>query len=183
MQLSKVAILAALASLSLAGACKSDDASASKSPVQPGEAASPVPSSPGEEAVDPGAQTPQGGSDRAARHQERRAEMRQKYDTDGDGKLNRDERQAMRTAMLERRMSRLDGNGDGKISRQEAESARFGRRLLEDFDAADANRDSFVSRDELQTAMQTLRQKRREMRMQGGGEPAEPGAPAPPAPK
>lgn len=183
MQLSKVAVLAALASLSLAGACKSDDAGASKSPVQPGEAASPVPASPSE--VDPGAQTPQGGNDRAQRQQERRAEMRKKYDADGDGKLNRDERKAMRTAMFERRMSRLDGNGDGKISRQEAESGRLGRRLLEDFDAADANRDSFVSRDELQTAMQTLRQKRREMRQQGDadGEPAAPGAPAPSAPK
>ena len=45
------------------------------------------------------------------------------YDVDGDGKLNRDERAAMKAAKKEEkrqeRLDRCDENGDGEISEEE----------------------------------------------------------------
>ena len=186
MKLQPAALLTALASLTLGGACKSDDAGGSKAPQQPTATVAGAPGSVDGEPDDGPALPPPprrmsasdgtaGGAagmpdDRRAR----REEMRRKYDTDGNGRLSKEEREAMRRAMLDRRMSRLDGDGDGKISREEAGRAPIGRRLLADFDAADSNRDSFVSREELDAAVKLLQQRRREARMRGdleGGAP------------
>lgn len=182
-QLSPVAILAALASLSLAGACRSDDAGGSKAPQQPtATAAAPAPSAapapapgpaPAEEAAQPGApaegtaMADPGADPRAAKRQQRREEMKRKYDANGDGRLNKQEREAMRREAIDRKMSRMDKDGDGKISREEAGRGAMGRKLLADFDAADSNRDSFVSRVELEAAVRQFQRRQREARLRG----------------
>ncbi|HEU5056207.1 MAG TPA: hypothetical protein VFU21_06770 [Kofleriaceae bacterium] len=187
-RLTSIAFLTALASLSFAGACsKSDDGGGSQAPQQPGTAAAPAPA----EAHDPAAGGDivpglRGRKDmspeerRAARREER---LRQ-FDADKDGRLSRDERVTMRAAMVDMRMQRIDRDGDGKISRQEAQSGRMGPRLLADFDRADRNRDSTISRDELAAAVEEFRARRRAERQQAGSAPAAPRtAPAAPQPE
>ena len=168
-----------LASLALAGACKSDDGGASNSPQQPSATAAPAPPAEGGDEVGPGGG--RGGRQRRT-PEERRAERMKEFDKNGDGQLDRDERQAMRQANLDRRMQRMDSDRDGKISRQEAGSGRIGQRLLADFDHADANHDSFISRDELGRAADELRAQRRAERQQQGGAagPPQPAQPAEP---
>ena len=164
-RLSSFALLTALASLSLAGACKSDDAGGSAAPQQPSAAAAPAP--------DDGAGAAGGEMDH------RRARRMQQFDKDGDGKLSRDERQAMVQDLLDRRMRRLDSDGDGKISRQEiGGGGRFAQHLSAEFAQADQDRDQFISREELQKAMRRFRAQRRAERQQEGG--AAPGGPAAP---
>ena len=58
--------------------------------------------------------------------------------------------------MTDRRMRRLDSDGDGKISRQEiapGSGGRFAEHLSTEFDRADRDRDHFISREELSQAM------------------------------
>ncbi len=186
MKLQPAAVLAALASLSLAGACKSDDAGGSKAPQQP---ATTVAGAPGSvDGADQAAPTePLAGAARRAgpmtpeQRQQRRDEMRRKYDSNGDGRLSKEERETMRREMLDRRMSRIDADGDGKISRDEASQRPIGRRLLADFDAADSNHDSYITREELDSAVKQLQQRRREARMNGDLEGDAPPAEEPPA--
>ncbi len=82
--------------------------------------------------------------DDGARRQ-RFEEMRAQYDKNGDGTLDQDERTAMRTDRLHRSVETIDSDGDGKISRDEAASAprRMGR-MLRDFEAVDADGDGYV---------------------------------------
>jgi len=173
MQKRTIAILGALA---LASACKSDDGGASNSPQQPTASAAPAP-----EAAGGGEEVGPGGGQRGRGRktpEERRAERLKQFDTNGNGQLDRDERQAMRQANLDRRMKRMDTDGDGRISRQEASAGRIGQRLLADFDRADSDRDSYISRVELERAADQLRAQRRAERQQNGGA-ARPASPAP----
>ncbi len=172
MQLRSIAFLGALA---LAGGCKSDDGGASKGPQQPTASAAPAPA-PGGDQVEPGGDGA-GGRQRMT-PEERRAERLKEFDKNGDGRLDRDERTAMRQANVLRRMERMDKDGDGKISRDEA-SRPLGQRLLADFDHQDANHDSFISREELEQAILDRQARRRAERQQTGGA-APPGAPAQP---
>ncbi len=50
-------------------------------------------------------------------------EMVNRADTDGDGKVSRDEFIKARTAALEEAFARMDADGDGKLDPQEAEAA------------------------------------------------------------
>lgn len=174
-RLSSFAFLAALASLSLGG-CKSDDAGGSNAPQQPGIAAA---AAPGEE---PEADSPgdrRRGARRAMSPDQRRAERLRRFDTNGDGKLDREERKVMIREAVERRMRRMDGNQDGRIARDEVRGGRFGEHLAASFDRADANRDSYISPQELEAAMADFRAKRQAERLQqqsGGAAPA-PAAP------
>ena len=65
----------------------------------------------------------------------RRAEMKAKFDVDGDGTLNKTERQAAREAHKQRRIERIDG--DGTISDKERSAAKDKHRakMIERFDA------------------------------------------------
>lgn len=54
------------------------------------------------------------------------AELMTRADTDGDGKVSRDEFIKSRTARLEEAFARMDTDGDGKLSREEV-AARMAR--------------------------------------------------------
>jgi hypothetical protein len=92
----------------------------------------------------------------------------------------------MMRATIDRRMRRMDTDGDDRISRQEvgAGAGRFGQHLSAAFDRADADRNGFISRTELETALQEFRATRRAERQQEGGGAARgpaAGSGAPPA--
>ena len=57
---------------------------------------------------------------------------------------------------LERAFGFMDGNHDGKVSRQEASGFRG---VAKNFDRADTNQDSFLSREEFDTAMNYVKPK------------------------
>ena len=57
---------------------------------------------------------------------------------------------------LERAFGFMDGNRDGKVSRQEASGFRG---VAKNFDRADTNQDSFLSREEFDTAMNYVKPK------------------------
>jgi Ca2+-binding EF-hand superfamily protein len=90
------------------------------------------------------------------------------FDTDGDGILSEEERQAMREAMRAEMLARFDLDGDGELSREErnaARRARFedserGQQLMRQFDL-DGNG---VLDDEEQAAMDAHQQAEREAR-------------------
>jgi len=67
----------------------------------------------------------------ADEYRQRWKKMRAEYDADGDGKLNDEERQAMRQAMRERWRKRAleeyDKNGDGELSEEERQAMRRDR--------------------------------------------------------
>jgi hypothetical protein len=164
-RLTSFAFLTAMASLSLTGACKSDDAGGSTPPQQPSATA----------AATPQAEAPAAGGEPAGRGRnamskdERRAERLKQFDKNGDGRLDRDERGAMLAELVTKRMQKIDRDGDGKITRQEASAGRLGPRLLANFDQADANHDAAITREELQAAIEARRAARRAERKNGGG--------------
>jgi len=90
------------------------------------------------------------------------------FDTDGDGILSEEERDAMRKAMREERMAMMDLDGDGEISRDERRAARQaqfensdrGQALMRQFDL---DGDGVLSDDE-QAAMDAHNQQLREER-------------------
>jgi hypothetical protein len=176
-RLNRFAFLTALASLSIAGGCKSDDASGSQSPQQPGAATAAAPP----QAEAPAAAGEPGGRGKnAMSREERRAERLKQFDKNGDGRLDRDERGAMLNELVNKRMQRIDRDGDGKITREEASAGRLGPRLLANFDQADSNHDSAITRDELQAAIEARRAARRAERKNGGAAPASGMGAAPP---
>ena len=190
-------LLAALASVSVATCCKSDKSTAkTEQPADPasaegseGGSTDPAPALPvprrmrGSESTDGTADDGGPGGWRRERGEMRQrvGEARKRYDTDGDGQLNEDERAAMRHQRLQRQIERIDADHDGKISRDEAEAVPFGGRMLGDFDQTDANQDSFISREELEASMSEREQRRteswRQRHEEGSAEPT------PPAPK
>ena len=56
-----------------------------------------------------------------------RAGFMEKYDTDGDGKLSEEERNAMREAFRKRSIEKYDKDGDGKLSEEERRAMRKDR--------------------------------------------------------
>jgi Ca2+-binding EF-hand superfamily protein len=112
--------------------------------------------------------TPGDGDTRRERMGRRFAEMRQKFDADGDGQLNEQERAAMRRDALLNRMKRFDTDGDGKLSRNEVEENPRAGRLLGDFDSMDKDRDSFVTPAELEASMAERRARWDAARRQDG---------------
>lgn len=195
-------LVSAIASLSLASGCKSGDSTAATGKAdEPASAAGstgagqpadqapvlPVPRRMrgSEPADDTGGEAPPAPGRRAGQRSEamrqRLEEARKRFDADGDGQLDEDERAAMRHERLQRRIERIDSNADGKISREEADATPAGGRMLRDFDSADANQDSFVSPEELEAVM-SERESRRMERWRQRQRRAEPGTePAPPA--
>jgi hypothetical protein len=87
---------------------------------------------------------------------QRHAHMKQKFDTNKDGRLDAGEREAMKKARANHRfdklLQRFDANNDGALSQGEVSRAtgRGGRpiRLQERFAAADADKDGVVTRAE-----------------------------------
>ena len=59
--------------------------------------------------------------DEPAAREERRAEILERYDADGDGRLSQEERRAARER---RRLERWDTDGDGEMSEEEHAAAR-----------------------------------------------------------
>ena len=49
----------------------------------------------------------------------KRDEIKKRFDTDGDGKLSKEERRAAHQARRERIREKLDTDGDGKVSKDE----------------------------------------------------------------
>ena len=195
-------LVAALASLSLAGGCskksekkKDEQASTSAAPGASdgdGDGASKRPGMPAAphrmRSSDPGAttqelgplghagvdeETDQARLERREAMRERFAEQRAKHDKNGDGQLDADERTAMRNEMMDLRLKSIDKDGDGKITRDEARAEPGRRKLLRDFDAADANQDQVVTTDELEAHIAERRANRRDedgLRRRRGGD-------------
>ncbi len=71
--------------------------------------------------------------------------MIERFDSNGDGKLSLDEFKAGRA----QRFTRMDADGDGKLSMAEIDQAGQGmQRRVDMLKAADTNGDGFVSLDE-----------------------------------
>lgn len=70
-------------------------------------------------------------------------------DANKDGFLSKDELAAARTKLRDTIFARIDTDADGRISRDEA--ARFPR-LARHFDQIDANKDGYLTKDELRAA-------------------------------
>jgi EF hand len=93
---------------------------------------------------------------RQERRDQRRAVMeehRAKFDKNGDGTIDDDERAAMRKERSARMVSEVDSDADGKLTREEVQSAPPGiQRLLENFDEVDTDGDSQISSEEFEAA-------------------------------
>ncbi|MBA3498769.1 MAG: hypothetical protein M4D80_11560 [Myxococcota bacterium] len=111
--------------------------------------------------------------ERQAARAKREQEMKDRLDANKDGVVSEEERNnAMRQRAVDMH-ARFDKDGDGKVSSVELEAAPFGR-----FDAsADTNNDGQVSVDELDTAIRERRQggafRRGRRRGGGSGDPME----------
>lgn len=107
------------------------------------------------------------------------AEVLKEFDQDGDGKLNDEERAAMRAVREKKKLERYDTDKDGKLSDEEKAAMRASREkeMLEKFDA---DKDGKISDEERKAA--------REAGFSGPGGRHKHGAspdgppPAPPAP-
>jgi Ca2+-binding EF-hand superfamily protein len=65
-----------------------------------------------------------------AKREARRAEMLQKYDANGDGALDENERNAAFEARAKERFAKLDSNGDGALSFDEFKA---GKKMMRGF--------------------------------------------------
>jgi Ca2+-binding EF-hand superfamily protein len=72
-------------------------------------------------------------------------------DTNHEGQVTAEELRAFHEKRQAERWKKLDTDGDGRISRAEAQANA--PRLFEHFDEIDANKDGFLSADELRAAM------------------------------
>jgi Ca2+-binding EF-hand superfamily protein len=81
-----------------------------------------------------------------------------KIDANHDGFITPDEMKAAHQAMAQAHWAKIDTDGDGKISRAEAQANA--PRIAEHFDQIDTNHDGFITPDELKAAMQAHRGKR-----------------------
>lgn len=192
-------LVSALAALSLATGCKSDESTAATElaavpELAAGSAAGGQPTDQAPALPVPrrmrGSESADGTAGEAARGagrwrgqrseemRQRRDEARKRFDADGDGQLSEDERAAMRHERLQKQIERIDADADGKISREEAEAAPFGGRMFRDFEGADANQDSLISPEELEAVMSERQSRRmerfRQRREERSAEPAPP---------
>lgn len=95
--------------------------------------------------------------DRRERRDERRKERMAELDKDGDGQISDAERDAARQVRVAETKKRLDTNGDGKLTLDELKESRMARRLGEDLDGIDADKNGEISAEELQTSMDAMR--------------------------
>jgi hypothetical protein len=95
--------------------------------------------------------------DRRERREERRKERMAELDKDGDGKVSDAEREAARKVRLDEMKTRLDTDGDGKLTIAELKESRMARRLGDEIDAIDTDKNGEVSAEELQKSMDTMR--------------------------
>lgn len=109
-----------------------------------------------------GSDTPALPDEGGRHHGDRMARM----DTDGDGKISDEEREAAMKERSAKMRSRFDTNGDGKVTPDELASAR-GRMRFEDPAALDTNQDGDISADELEAGMKARRDELRVQRLQG----------------
>jgi len=91
-----------------------------------------------------------------------------KLDTDGDGVISDQEREAGMKQRAETMRTKLDTNGDGKLTPDEL-AATKGRMHFDDPAALDTNKDGDISVDELAAAMKARRDKMRDQWQNGGG--------------
>ena len=91
-----------------------------------------------------------------------RAGLIQKFDKDGDGKLNEEERAAMREEMRKNREKAFDKNGDGKLDDTERAAMQEARKAREK--AFDKDGDGKLSIEERKAMREELMKNRR-----GGG--------------
>ncbi len=102
--------------------------------------------------------------DRRERRDERRKDRMAELDKDGDGQISDVEREAGRKARVDEMKTRLDTDGDGKLTIAELKESRMARRLGDDLDAVDADKNGEISAEELQKSMDAMR-----ANMWGGG--------------
>ena len=95
-----------------------------------------------------------------------RAKRAARLDTDGDGTISDDEREAALHNRAEMMHRRLDADGDGKLTPAELEGAR-GRMRFDDRGALDTNHDGEISADELAAGMKARNDRRRAARAGG----------------
>lgn len=92
----------------------------------------------------------------------RREERRAMLDSDGDGLISDDERDAARAERVANMVAASDSDGDGRISRDEAAEARGPRRrAFRDFAAADTDGDGYLSEAEVAASLARLQVRRR----------------------
>jgi Ca2+-binding EF-hand superfamily protein len=97
------------------------------------------------------------GDDRRARREERRKERMAELDKDGDGQISDAERDAARQVRMAETKKRLDTDGDGKLTVAELKASRMARRLGDEIDGIDADKNGEISAEELQKSMDTMR--------------------------
>ncbi|MFK5921915.1 MAG: hypothetical protein QM496_07030 [Verrucomicrobiota bacterium] len=84
------------------------------------------------------------------KHAEMRKKMLEKFDADGDGKLNEAERAKAKATMQKRgaeKFAKADKNGDGKLSKDEVPAEAWAR-----MSKADKDGDGAVSKEEMKAA-------------------------------
>jgi hypothetical protein len=177
--------LTIVAALMFAMACKTDAPSQSSSapagddssakarsakidvkPVQPPPAQPQLPASPAESTDGPRVLPPASADEVPRGEWRRRRDAR--LDTDGDGVVSGEERDAALKDRMMNMRSRLDTDGDGKLSPDELAHAR-GRMRFDDPAALDTNHDGDISADELAAGFRARREQLRNARGSGGG--------------
>ena len=98
--------------------------------------------------------------------EEKKAELIQKFDADGDGELNEEERGNAREAMKAEMLAKYDTDGDGELSKEE-KTAAFKARMLEKYDT---DGDGEISEDERAAAREDRGEKGKPKKRKGGKE-------------
>ena len=88
--------------------------------------------------------------------QDRKAAARERVDTNHDGKISKEERDAAR-AKYEERFKAADTNHDGGLSRDEIKKSGEFRAIERNFDAMDTNKDGKVTLEERRAYAKTER--------------------------
>ncbi len=104
----------------------------------------------------------------------------QKFDKDGDGKLNEEERTAMREEMRKNREKAFDKNGDGKLDETERAAMQEARKAREK--AFDKDGDGKLSPEERKAMREELMKNRRGGPGKGGPGKGRKQGPPPAAP-
>ena len=162
----------ALLLVTLVAACKTTDSAPQPQPT----AADPVPAARAQPRNAPTLAVPAPlaeGSDRPALPEESRhhGDRMARMDTDGDGKISPEEREAAMKERVTKMRTRLDTNGDGKLTPDELANGH-GRMKFDDPAALDTNKDGDISADELEAGMTARREQMREQRIQQKTNPA-----------
>jgi hypothetical protein len=98
-----------------------------------------------------------GSDDREAQRRAWRDRRRSEMDTDGDGVISDQERQAAMMQRMSQMRDRLDTDGDGKLTPAELAAARPGRMHFDNPEALDTNHDGDISAEELAAGMKARR--------------------------